>query len=459
MKAYPHNVEAENALLACFLLAEDTHKYIGETTEDFFYYQPNRAVFSVIKKLYMAVAQIDTISVYEGLRKNGDSEKAGGMEYLTELMNTLPSAAMVKDYYNIVRNNAILRSVINVGTEIVKAGAEAEKAEVALSKAESLVFGLTRGLQSTKLEHVGQCAAEVYNTVKTIQNGEYISDGIKSGFGQLDSFIEHFQDGNLYIIAARPSVGKTALSLTLALSAAIAQEKKVAIYSLEMPQAQLVQRMLTTLSKVSFYRQNKKQGLTIEENTRYFNAFNRVFNTGIYINDSSIVTPVDILSQCRMLKAQDGLDMVIIDYLQLMTMGGVASENRTQEVSSISRLLKVYARELNVPVIVLSQMSRSVEMRGGEPKLSDLRESGSIEQDADVVMFLHRINKETVGGEARSLIKDCQSPVKIMIEKNRHGRIGSFYMDFLGDTQSFADVSVKQNPFEGLKPVQEKLPY
>ena len=275
-----------------------------------------------------------------------------------------------------------------------------------------------------------------------MQRGDYVDEGIKTGFKLLDRKIESMKPGALCILAARPSVGKTAFALTVAINAAIRNNKKVAIFSFEMPTVQLVQRMLTTVSQISFKRQKQPGMLNFNETQRLFNAHEALSNSKIYVDDNSGNTPGDIISKCRRMKNTVGLDLVIIDYLQLITLDTKSkAENRQQEVSTMSRQMKLYAKELGVPFLVLSQLSRGTEQRGEEPQLSDLRESGAIEQSEEIKF-------------AASYDDDGDHKfVKMLVAKNRNGETGNVYFDWCGDMQTFKPIDIRE-----MSTAEEKQP-
>ena len=293
-----------------------------------------------------------------------------------------------------------------------------------------------------------------------MQRGDYVDEGIKTGFKLLDRKLESMKPGALCILAARPSVGKTAFALTIAINSAIRNNKKVAIFSFEMPTVQLVQRMLTTVSQISFKRQKQPGMLNFNETQRLFNAHEALSGSQIYVDDNSGNTPGDIISKCRRMKNTVGLDLVIIDYLQLITLDNKSkAENRQQEVSTMSRQMKLYAKELGVPFLVLSQLSRGTEQRGEEPQLSDLRESGAIEQDADVVMFLHRPKKVENPKSEESKFAASEDDdgdhkfIKMLNAKNRNGETGNVYFDWCGDMQTFKPIDIRE-----MSTAEEKQP-
>lgn len=450
LRAMPKSPDAEAALLSCFMLSsEAVNEFIPDLNERDFYTEENRLIFLAVRSLAFAAKSVDVLTVYDKLQmpdeKGGRIGQNVSMEYLTGIANTLPSAANAKHYFDIVKRDSLLRDIINAGNKIVDAGFNSESGQDALNKAESYVFSISENADKSALEPISVAATQTYNLIKSIQTGEHIDNGIKTGFLGLDNILESLKPGALYILAARPSVGKTAFALSLAIQASIKQGKSTAIFSLEMPATQLAQRMMTSLSGASFKRQARRNGLTLIESSNLFQAHTALMNAKIFVDDNSNNHPSDIISKCRRLKNTDGkgLDLVIIDYLQLMSMTGEDKpENRQQEVSTMSRLLKIYSKELNVPIVVLSQLSRGVEMRGDEPKLSDLRESGSIEQDADVVMFLHRVkvDEKNKNEDDRALAAYDGMAIKLLVEKNRSGERGVVYLEFRGDTQTFVPI-------------------
>ncbi len=439
----PINYEAEQALLGSLLMDVNVaNEFTTLLCEKDFAMSQNNVIFKAIFELNQDNQPIDALTVADKLTLKNKLNDAGGMEYISQLVTSIPSTANAEHYFDIVKRDSLRRDIISAGNEIVKNAQQSDSGKKALDFAERKIFSISEEHESTRLEPVIKAATEAYNKIKSIQIGEFIDDGIKSGFSNLDSIISSFPKGALCMIAARPSVGKTAFALSVAVNASIKQGKTVALFSLEMPSIQLVQRMLTTLSGVPFSKQTVRNKMDMNDTSKMFRAHEALTTSKIFVDDNSYNTPADIISKCRRLKNTVGLDMVIIDYLQLMTLGE-QKENRQQEVATMSRMMKIYAKELNIPFLVLSQMSRAAEQRGDEPKLSDLRESGSIEQDADMVMFLHRPKRvDNPKGKEAMFINNFDEGklIKMLVSKNRNGRIADTFFKWDGDRQTYTPI-------------------
>ncbi len=457
----PVNYEAEQAMLGSIMM--DTNVANDFTTllrEDDFALQQHKQIFLAIYNLIQNNEPVDALTVADKLATSGKIAEAGGMEYIGKLATGIPSTANADKYFEIVKRDSLLRGIIEAGNKISKNAYTAEDANKALDFAEQTIFRISEEKEASKLEPIVEASSEALNKINTMQRGDYVDEGIKTGFKLLDRKIESMKPGALCILAARPSVGKTAFALTVAINAAIRNNKKVAIFSFEMPTVQLVQRMLTTVSQISFKRQKQPGMLNFNETQRLFNAHEALSNSKIYVDDNSGNTPGDIISKCRRMKNTVGLDLVIIDYLQLITLDTKSkAENRQQEVSTMSRQMKLYAKELGVPFLVLSQLSRGTEQRGEEPQLSDLRESGAIEQDADMVMFLHRPKKvENPKSEESKFAASYDDDgdhkfVKMLVAKNRNGETGNVYFDWCGDMQTFKPIDIRE-----MSTAEEKQP-
>lgn len=442
------NYEAEQAILGSILMDNNVaNDFTSLLREKDFALSQHKIIFEAVYALNQANLPIDSLTVADKLSLTGKIDSVGGMEYIAKLVTSIPSTANAEQYFEIVKRDSLLRDIIEAGNKISKNGYLAEDADKALDFAERTVFEISEKHESSKLLPIVDASAAALGRIQEIQKGDYKDNGIRSGFGKLDGIIESMKPGALCILAARPSVGKTAFALSVAVNSAIQNEKKVAIFSLEMPAVQLVQRMLTTNSKVPYSMQNVMGRLDLKDTKKLFDAHKRLSESKIFVDDNSYNTPADIISKCRRMKNTEGLDLVIIDYLQLMELGE-KKENRQQEVSSMSRMMKIFAKELNVPFLVLSQLSRGTEQRGDEPVLSDLRESGSIEQDADMVMFLHRPKKveKPTSEESRFVAAygEDRTLIKMLVAKNRNGKIGNCYFDWNGDLQTFTTIDIRE---------------
>lgn len=428
----PNNINAENAVLGSILIDNKAADALIPTLkQDDFYLSANRIIFGVMKELQDGSVPIDTVSVADALERIGKLDEIGSIAYLSELAEGIPSAANCEYYAAIVRRDSLSRRVIEAGNDIAKFGYESEDGESALEKAEQIVYGIAEQNSPKALLHAGEALAEAVKNIQDLQAGHVIKNIVNTDFPHFDHMTHGLKPGEIVLLAARPSVGKTAFALNIAANTALNHAKKVAIFSLEMPADLLAKRMLAYVSKVEFDQMNVAGGMTSGDYAKLFKAYKALIAADIYIDDYSMNSPSDILSKCRRLKREKGLDLVIIDYLQLMSSGG-STESRQVEVSSMSRKLKVYAKELECPIIVLSQMSRDVEKRPEHtPQLSDLRESGAIEQDADIVAFLNNPSKYN-----NALPKD---QVILDVKKNRNGAIGEVKLKWEANTTSFME--------------------
>ncbi|MBR4800995.1 MAG: replicative DNA helicase [Clostridia bacterium] len=431
-RGMPNNINAENAVLGAILIDDKAADMLIPTLKkDDFYLAANRTIFGVMKELQEASVPIDTVSVSDALDRAGKLDEVGSISYLSELAEGIPSAANCEYYADIVRRDSLSRRVIEAGNDIAKFGYESENGVAALEKAEQIVYGIAEQNSPKELLHAGTALAEAVNNIQELQQGHIVKNVIYTDFPHFDHMTHGLKPGEIILLAARPSVGKTALALNIAANSALNHGKRVAVFSLEMPADLLAKRMLAYVSKVEFDKMNVAGGMNSGDFAKLFKAYNALLASEIYLDDYSMNSPSDVLSKCRRLKREKGLDFVIIDYLQLMS-SGARAESRQNEVSSMSRQLKIYAKELNCPILVLSQMSRDVEKRDAHtPQLSDLRESGAIEQDADVVAFLSNPSKYNNALPEDQVILD--------VKKNRNGAIGEVKLKWDGNTTSFME--------------------
>lgn len=435
----PHNLEAEQSLLGSLLIDRDAIIRVAAflRPEDF-YTVANGTIYRAILDLYNRREPTDFITLSDELQRRGQYELAGGLSYLSSLLNVVPTAVHVEYYARIVERSSTLRRLIDAGTEIVDIGfREGIETEEALDAAERAIFTVSQARQTKDFVSMGEVLDRFFDQIDYLQQhrGEVV--GVATGFSDLDQLTGGLQRSDLIIVAARPSMGKTSLALGMAYGAAIGHQKTVGIFSLEMSAEQLVQRVLSMETGVDSHRLRLGQ-IDDGEWDRISRAFGRLSEAPIFIDDAAGASIMDIRSKARRLQAEQGLDIVIVDYLQLMS--GRRSENRVQEISEISRGLKGLARELNVPVVALSQLSRAVETRADhKPMLSDLRESGSIEQDADIVMFIYREDKYEEDTEKKGI-------AEIILAKHRNGPVGSVNLRFFDRTARFADLEIYPGP-------------
>ncbi|WNJ19502.1 replicative DNA helicase [Pontibacter sp. G13] len=439
-KLPPQALDMEEAVLGALLLEKDAlHKIIDTLKPNMFYKDANRDIFEVIINLFQNSEPIDILTVKNALSKEGKLKSSGGAFYLTELSNRVASASNIEYHARVIAEKFILRSLITVSDKVVKDAYE-ETTDVfeLLDRTEQSLFEISE----TNLRRNYQGMDElVFSTLQRLeemrgQDGSVV--GIPSGINELDKSTAGWHKTDLVIVAARPAMGKTALTLTLARNAALRFDEPVAFFSLEMAATQLVQRMM--VSEAELDAQKVRTGnLEDYEWEQLLKRIGSLSKANIFIDDTPGLSIWDLRAKCRRLKAEKGISMVIIDYLQLMTGDSSKGGNREQEIAGISRSLKEIAKELDVVVIALSQLSRAVESRGGDkrPVLSDLRESGSIEQDADMVMFLYR--PEYYGFETDDEGNTTVGMAELIIAKQRNGPTGTVKMQFIGKYGKFTD--------------------
>ncbi|MDQ7009729.1 MAG: replicative DNA helicase [Candidatus Gracilibacteria bacterium] len=433
LKIPPHSIEAEQSVLGSILIDKDCFITIGDmlNSEDF-YSDSNVLIFEVMLTLYKLNKPIDLITVKERLDDNKTLDKIGGIIYLSELTEIVPTTSNIFEYAQIVKNKSVLRKLLKAGNEILALGYnENESLPKLLEKAEKQIFEVTQTFIRNKLVHINQILTGRYEEFAEIhENPELVKEHrLQLGFSGLDDKLG-LKGGDMVILAARPSMGKTALALNIAQNVGF-QNKNVAIFSLEMSKEQLTDRMIASAMEINSWKLAKGE-LEDHEFAKIGEAMEILSGANIYIDDTAGGNLGDLKSKCRRLQMESGVDLVIIDYLQLMTNGN--SMNRVQEVSEISRGIKELARELNVPIIALSQLSRTLESRPDKrPIMSDLRESGSIEQDADIIMMLYR-------EEYYDEFTDRKGVTDILIRKNRNGPIGNTELMFEKNNQKFKQI-------------------
>ncbi len=448
-RGMPYSAEAEAAVLGSALIDDvAANEVLPKLKEGDFFIDKHRLIFKEMAGLQLRSVPIDVVTVADALELAGKLDEVGSIAYLSELAESVISSANAAHYAEIIRRDSLTRKVIHAGNQIVQNGYEAEDGEKALSEAERLVYGIAEEESDRELVKADVAFAAAMNDIQEAQVGANTDRFVYSGFPKLDRATKGLKPGELILIAARPSVGKTAFALNIAVNVALGHDgrkqradaqkdgKSVAIFSLEMDAPLLAKRMLAYESGVSFNAMDRVGGLSSgESGARLMSAYKRLSAAKIFIDDYSLNSPNDILSKCRRLKREQGLDLIVVDYLQLMKGNASSSrgfESRQVEVSDMSRMMKVYAKELGCPIVLLSQMSRSVEQRQGKPMLSDLRESGAIEQDADVVAFLHNPSKYNA-----ALPPD---QVLLCISKNRNGPLDEITLQWTGETTTFKEM-------------------
>jgi replicative DNA helicase len=439
IKLQPQSLEAEKALLGSILLRPEG---MNEATDiigtQSFYSEKHRFIFETMLELYTKSDPIDILSLTSRLKEKKLLEKAGGSSYVTELAQTVPSPGNLKHYAEIIQKKHMARMLIEASHFIGELGYdEAEELEEMLEKAEKRIFEVTSSPTTKKFTALKESLAEAWDRLDRLHKSKEGLRGISTGFKALDNILSGFQKSDLIILAARPSVGKTALALDIARQSAIKHGTKVGIFSLEMSSDQLVDRMLAAESRVDAWKLRTGKLHTDGEFQSIRDGLDRLSSAPIYIDDQPGNNILTMRSVARRLKSEKGLDLIIVDYLQLMLPSGrfKNSDSMVQQVTEISRSLKNLARELEIPVMALSQLSRAVEQRGGKPRLSDLRDSGSIEQDADVVMFIHREDRrhDTPQDEKTNI-------AEILIEKHRNGPTGRVELYFDERKTTFLDL-------------------
>jgi replicative DNA helicase len=432
----PHNHEAEQSVIGAIFLEPQaliTASEILLPTD--FYRTAHQKIFQTMLNLSDQGKAIDVITVTEELSAKKELEDVGGLSYLSELANAVPTAANIAHYAKIVEEKALLRRLIRTATKIVEDGYTREdEVDALLSEAEKKMMEVASRKTAGDFKHIQDVLVQTYDNIEQLLNREGDVTGIPTGFRDLDKITAGFQRNDLIIVAARPSVGKTAFALNVAQAAAIKARENVAIFSLEMGADQLVMRMLCSEGNID--AQVLRTGTLEDEDWRKLTmAMGSLSNSGVYIDDTPGIRVNEIRAKCRRLAQENGLGMILIDYLQLIQGSGKPGENRQQEVSEISRSLKGLARELKVPVIALSQLSRGVEQRQDKrPMMSDLRESGSIEQDADIVAFLYRDDYYNKDESAEKNV------IEIILAKQRNGPTGTVKLSFKKEYNKFLDV-------------------
>lgn len=432
-KIPPHSIEAEQSALGALILDQDAVTEVIELIgEDDFYKEAHKAIYRGIIDLYNKNEPVDIITLSEELGKAGVLEDIGGIEYLSDLTTMGILTTNAKHYAKIIEEKSTLRRLIRASSEIIEKGYQGEDEAIhLLDLAEKSIFDISQKKNREGLEPIKDVLLKTYEQIEKLYGSESTVTGITTGFIDLDAKTSGFQRSDLILVAARPSMGKTAFSLNLCLSAALKSNGSVAIFSLEMSKEQLVQRMLSAESQIAM-GDLRSGNLKEEDWIGLAKAMNNLSNCKIYIDDTPAITVTELRAKCRKLKMERGLDLIMIDYLQLMN-GSGKNESRQQEISTISRSLKAIAREMDCPVVALSQLSRAPELRADHrPILSDLRESGAIEQDADLVMFLYRDEYYFPDSEKKGI-------GEIIIAKQRNGETGTVELVWLGQFQRFAD--------------------
>ena len=433
----PQSIDAEQAVLGSILLdKESIYKVMEIINPDDFYSESHRLIYKAMLNLADRDQPIDMITVSEELKKNGSLEKAGGASYIALLAGVVPTARNVEHYAHIVEEKSLKRMLIQLSTKVSAMSYEEKDVHKLIDQAEEALIELRNRCQSKNLTAVNDILVQLFEQIEKMQQNRGKLTGISTGFIDLDNITCGLQNGDLIVLAARPSMGKTTLGLMIALNAAVRLNVPTAIFSLEMSKTQLVQRMLCAEAMVD--QQKLRAGFLKDEDwLRLTQAGENLSHAPLYIDDTAILSPREILAKARNLKKDKNLGLIVIDYMQLMQ-GNRRAENRQQEISDISRSLKGIAKELNVPVLALSQLSRAVEQRQNKrPIMPDLRESGSIEQDADVVMFIYRDEYYNPESEKAGI-------AEIIIAKQRNGPVGKVELGFIKQCTKFVNLAKEE---------------
>lgn len=446
IKLPPQNLEAESSILGCLMVDKDAIFKIADTLrpEDF-YKDSHGLIYAAMRDLYIHHEPIDILTLTSKLEEKNQLEAVGGRTYLAELGNTVASSAHVVFYSNIIQRKATLRRLLSASAEITELGyREDEEIETLLDEAEQKLFGVSQKYLKNVFLPIDNLLTEAFDRIDELHKQSGKLRGLPTGFPDLDNLLAGLQKSDLIILAARPSVGKTSLALDIARLSAIKSKMPVGIFSLEMSKEQLVDRLLCAQANVSLWRMRTGKLSDKEEDndfSRIGEAMGQLSEAPIYIDDSASSNIMEIRTKARRLQVEKGLSLLIIDYLQLMEGRSKYGDNRVQEVAEITRGMKAIARELNIPVLALSQLSRAVEMtKPAIPRLSHLRESGSIEQDADVVMFIYRKAADR-GYNYDELSEADRHNAEIHIAKHRNGPTGKVNLFFDENTVSFKSVA------------------
>jgi len=437
-KLLPQNIEAECGVLGSIIIDPEAIVQPSDFLHaDDFYRDAHHTIYEVILQLYEEHEPADFITICDELERRNRLEEVGGASYITSLINQVPTSGNVEFYARIVERTAILRRLIHAAGQIAAIAYEEGDADIALDKAEQLIFNISQRHARSDFTHMRDVLAEYMNKLDKLHERRGTIVGVPTGFTDLDRITGGLQKSDLIVLAARPGIGKSSLALSLAHNAALKYYTSIAVFSLEMSKDQLAQRLLSMDAGID--QQRLRTGIIEEDEwDRIVYAMDTLSESNIWIDDTAGISTMEMRSKARRLQAEHGIDLIIVDYLQLMqaTIGGKRNENRVQEISEISRSLKGLARELNIPVLALAQLSRAVESRQSKvPQLSDLRESGSIEQDSDIVMFIYRDDLYNQESERKNI-------ADIIIAKHRNGPIGEISLYFQASQTRFRDLEL-----------------
>lgn len=445
-RVLPHSDDAEQAVLGCVLIDEDAPvAIISELKPEDFYEPAHKQIFSAMSALYNRDKPIDYVTLVEELTEAGVIDSVGGMSYIISLTNYVPSAANYRHYLEIVKKTSTLRKLISSSQQIMDIAYSGDAEDKALSFAEGEIYGIAEKQDRGTLIDMNEAVDRAFKIMDEKQADPTAQRTVPIPFTKLNELLGGFHPSDLVLIAARPACGKTSLGMNFISHAALDKSRKTpagkvdpfkcAVFSLEMSAEQIATRLLCSVAKVSMEHVNSGMR-TVQENMRLVEAQRKLGEAKVFIDDSSLTTPIEILSKCRRLKREQGLDLILVDYLQLMS-SGKRVESRQQEVSDITRTMKIAAKELNVPILLLSQMSRDIEKRTDKtPQMSDLRESGAIEQDADIIIFLHREHAPS----DMTVDEDTRTKCDLIVAKHRNGRTDKVTVRWHGEYTTFTDL-------------------
>ncbi|WP_027637273.1 replicative DNA helicase [Clostridium butyricum] len=440
MRSLPQSIEAEQSVIGSMIIDKNAiAKVLESLNEEDFYRDGHKVIYKAILEMFRNDMAVDLVTLLEYLKSTEMLERAGGVTYITEVSSSVPSTANLSSYIKIVSDKSTLRKLIKASTTIIEESYNNQSnVENVVDVAEKKIFNIAQNRTSKDFESLGDVLERGFMQIEKLFNNKGEVTGVPSGFTDLDAKTSGFQSGDMVLIAARPSMGKTTFALNIAEHVALREHKSVVIFSLEMSKEQLAYKLLCSEANVDMLKL-RTGALDDQDWENIAMASGPLSKAKIYIDDTAGVTVMEMRSKCRRLKMEYGIDLIVIDYLQLMSGGANSDGNRQQEVSEISRSIKALAKEMECPVIALSQLSRAPEQRADHrPMLSDLRESGSIEQDADIVMFLYRdeyYNKET---EDKN-IGEC------IMAKQRNGPVGTVKLAWLGQFSKFGNLDVVHN--------------
>jgi replicative DNA helicase len=438
VRQMPVSIEAEQALLGSLIINPECFDRVGGIiTVDDFYLEEHKHIYSALMKMYTQSKMIDTVTLVNTLVEEGDRDEAGGIQYISLIANSVPSVSNVRDYARIVKDKSVLRHLIGICDDIsTNAYEEGAPVKTIVDSAEQKIFDISHNNETKDFRHIRDILQNVYQEIETLAETGGAVTGVKTGFSGLDKMLIQMGKGDLVIVGARPGMGKTSFALNIATNVAKFSKKAVAIFSLEMSGEQLVTRLLSSEALVDSSRLRTGQ-LKTEDWDNIAGVISTLSGCDIYIDDTSAITSAEMKSKLRRIS---NLGLVVIDYIGLMQ-STANTDNRAQQVGEISRNLKIMAKDFGIPIVCCAQLNRGTESRAGDgkkPTLADLRDSGSIEQDADIVLFLYRDEyyKDISGSDSQGS-EDSANTAEVIIAKNRHGSVGNVKMGWIGQFTKF----------------------